>query len=87
MASNVTAAGNVTANGYNPANDNNTAAFLSIVVVMWSCAFITACLRFYTRAILVRSFGKDDVFMALAVVSSRAPSPAQARAGRTLTQV
>lgn len=67
MASNVTA-GNTTTSGYNPANDSNTATFLSIVVVAWSCAFITACLRFYTRAILVRSFGKDDVFMALAVL-------------------
>jgi hypothetical protein len=43
---------------------------LSIICVVWSLAFITALVRFYVRAILVRSFGKDDVFMVLAVVSS-----------------
>jgi hypothetical protein len=67
-AGNATVGNATTIGGYNPANDSNVATFLSIVVVAWSCAFITACLRFYTRAILVRSFGKDDVFMVLAVV-------------------
>ncbi|KAK0610956.1 hypothetical protein B0T14DRAFT_570888 [Immersiella caudata] len=66
--SNTTFGNGTTIGGYNPANDSNLATFLSIVVVAWSCAFITACLRFYTRAILVRSFGKDDVFMVLAVL-------------------
>ncbi|KAK4108251.1 hypothetical protein N656DRAFT_718434 [Canariomyces notabilis] len=47
---------------------SNTTSFLTIICVVWSLAFITALVRFYVRAILVRSFGKDDVFMVLAVV-------------------
>ena len=71
-STNVTSpAGNATTNGYNPANDNETATFLAVVTVAWTCAFLTAMLRFYTRTVLVRSFGKDDVFMALSVVSTR----------------
>ncbi|KAK3346416.1 hypothetical protein B0T25DRAFT_278526 [Lasiosphaeria hispida] len=50
------------------AAESNTAVFMTVVSVVWSCAFVAASLRFYTRAILVRSFGKDDVFMALAVL-------------------
>ena len=48
--------------------ENNTTVFLTIICVVWSLAFATALVRFYTRAILVRSFGKDDVFMVFAVV-------------------
>ncbi|KAK3367647.1 hypothetical protein B0H63DRAFT_84733 [Podospora didyma] len=50
--------------------ESNTATFLTIVCVVWCLAFVAASLRFYTRAILVRSFGKDDVLMALAVLCS-----------------
>ncbi len=50
------------------AAESNTTVFLTVVCVVWSLAFVTAVVRFYTRAVLVRSFGKDDVFMVLAVV-------------------
>jgi len=50
------------------AAESNTAVFLTVVCGVWSLAFVTALVRFYTRAVLVRSFGKDDVFMVLAVV-------------------
>ncbi|KAK3376183.1 hypothetical protein B0T24DRAFT_677075 [Lasiosphaeria ovina] len=55
-----------------PARDaeSNTALFLTIVCVVWGLAFTAAALRFYTKAVLVRSFGKDDVLMALSVLCS-----------------
>lgn len=52
------------------AAESNVPLLLIIFCVVWSLAFVTALTRFYTRAILVRSFGKDDVFMVLAVVST-----------------
>lgn len=56
------------------AAESNTTLFLSIVCAVWSVAFVTALVRFYTRAVLVRSFGKDDIFMVFAVVTAP-PSP------------
>jgi hypothetical protein len=53
------------------AAESNATGFLVVICVFWSLAFVTACVRVYTRAILVRSFGKDDAFMVLAVVSQR----------------
>jgi hypothetical protein len=50
------------------AAESNSTLFLSVVCVAWSLALVTALVRFYTRAVLVRSFGKDDVFMAFSVV-------------------
>ncbi len=50
------------------AAESNVTVFLTVVCVVWSLAFITAVVRFYTRAVLVRSFGKDDIFMVFAVV-------------------
>ncbi|KAL2255487.1 hypothetical protein VTK26DRAFT_3251 [Humicola hyalothermophila] len=50
------------------AAESNVPLLLSIVCVVWSLAFATAILRFYTRAVLARSFGKDDVFMVLALL-------------------
>ncbi|KAK3936921.1 hypothetical protein QBC46DRAFT_268605 [Diplogelasinospora grovesii] len=52
------------------AEENVTARILAIVTVSYALAMITASLRFYTRAVLVSSFGKDDVVMALAVLCS-----------------
>lgn len=56
------------------AAESNSNVFIAVVCVVWSLAFCTALVRFYTRAIVVRSFGKDDIFMVLAVVGSMAPS-------------
>ncbi|KAK3305600.1 uncharacterized protein B0T15DRAFT_555880 [Chaetomium strumarium] len=50
------------------AAESNATAFLAVICVFWSLAFVTACVRVYTRAILVRSFGKDDAFMVMAVL-------------------
>ncbi|KAK4187866.1 hypothetical protein QBC35DRAFT_383892 [Podospora australis] len=50
------------------AQESNSALFMTIICVVWSFAFCTALVRFYTRAIVVRSFGKDDIFMVLAVL-------------------
>ncbi|KAK3314295.1 hypothetical protein B0H66DRAFT_584563 [Apodospora peruviana] len=50
------------------AAESNSALFLTIICIFSSLAITAASLRFYTRAILVRSFGKDDVFMAIAVL-------------------
>jgi hypothetical protein len=50
------------------AAESNATVFIAVVSVVWSLAFVTACVRFYTRAVIVRSFGKDDAFMVLAVV-------------------
>ncbi|KAK4158956.1 hypothetical protein QBC43DRAFT_348291 [Cladorrhinum sp. PSN259] len=50
------------------AAESNSKLFITIVCVVWSFAFATALVRFYTRAIVVRSFGKDDIFMVLAVL-------------------
>lgn len=50
------------------AAESNAAVFTAVICVVWSLAFVTACVRFYTRAVVVRSFGKDDAFMVLAVV-------------------
>ncbi len=51
------------------AAESNATVFLVVVCVVWALAFGTALVRFYTRAVIVRSLGKDDVFMVLAVVS------------------
>jgi len=51
------------------AAESNATVFLAVVCVVWALAFGTALVRFYTRAVIVRSLGKDDVFMVLAVVS------------------
>lgn len=51
------------------AAESNATVFTAVVCVFWGLAFVTAVVRFYTRAVLSRSFGKDDVFMVLAVVS------------------
>ncbi|KAK0716556.1 hypothetical protein B0T21DRAFT_351996 [Apiosordaria backusii] len=50
------------------AAESNSTLFIAVVCVVWSLAFCTALVRFYTRAIVVRSFGKDDIFMVLAVL-------------------
>ncbi|KAM7196240.1 hypothetical protein V8F20_007080 [Naviculisporaceae sp. PSN 640] len=50
------------------AAESNATLFLSIICVFSSLSLVTASLRFYSRAVLVRSFGKDDVFMVLAVL-------------------
>ncbi|KAK4665161.1 uncharacterized protein QC763_510700 [Podospora pseudopauciseta] len=50
------------------AAESNSNVFIAVVCVIWSLAFCTALVRFYTRAIVVRSFGKDDIFMVLAVL-------------------
>ncbi|KAK4642689.1 hypothetical protein QC761_510700 [Podospora bellae-mahoneyi] len=50
------------------AAESNSNVFIAVVCVVWSLAFCTALVRFYTRAIVVRSFGKDDIFMVLAVL-------------------
>ncbi|KAK4221612.1 hypothetical protein QBC38DRAFT_428846 [Podospora fimiseda] len=50
------------------AAESNSKLFITIVCVVWAFAFVTALVRFYTRAIVVRSFGKDDIFMVLAVL-------------------
>ena len=56
------------------AAENNSAIMISVICVVWGLSFVTACARFYTRAVLVRSFAKDDIFMVFAVVSHRALS-------------
>lgn len=48
--------------------ESNSELFMTIICVVWSFAFATALVRFYTRTIVVRSFGKDDIFMVLAVL-------------------
>ncbi|SPQ25775.1 bfa84ac6-2afd-4b6a-a33f-eab4edb327b3 [Thermothielavioides terrestris] len=50
------------------AAENNSTAYLIVISIFWGLAFVTACVRFYTRAVVVRSFGRDDVFMVLAVL-------------------
>ncbi|KAM7219675.1 hypothetical protein V8F06_004888 [Rhypophila decipiens] len=50
------------------AAESNEKLFLSIICVFSSLSLVTALLRFYSRAVLVRSFGRDDVFMVLAVL-------------------
>jgi len=49
------------------AAESNVALFLTIICVFFSLALSAALLRFYSR-ILVRSFGRDDVFMVFAMV-------------------
>ena len=53
------------------AAENNSTIMISVICVVWGLSFVTACARFYTRAVLVRSFAKDDIFMVFAVVSRR----------------
>ncbi|KAL2185906.1 hypothetical protein L209DRAFT_687764 [Thermothelomyces heterothallicus CBS 203.75] len=50
------------------AAEDNSALLIGVVCAVWSLAFVTALVRFYTRAVVSRSFGRDDVFMALAVL-------------------
>ena len=64
----MSSASNTPATNAERAAESNTTLFLTVVCVVWSLAFVTAVVRFYTRAVLVRSFGKDDVFMVFAVV-------------------
>ena len=53
------------------AAEDNSTIMISVICVVWGLSLITACARFYTRAVLVRSFAKDDIFMVFAVVSRR----------------
>jgi len=50
------------------AAESNVNFLVAVVCVVWSLAFVTALVRFYTRAVVSRSFGKDDAFMVLAVL-------------------
>lgn len=50
------------------AAESNSDWLIAVVSVVWGCAFLTASARFYTRVFLVRSCGKDDIFMAFSVV-------------------
>ncbi|KAL2194495.1 hypothetical protein P885DRAFT_42584 [Corynascus similis CBS 632.67] len=50
------------------AAESNAAWLIAVVCVVWSLAFVTALVRFYTRAVVSRSFGRDDVFMVMAVL-------------------
>ncbi|KAK5659127.1 hypothetical protein OQA88_1217 [Cercophora sp. LCS_1] len=50
------------------AAESNSDWLIAVVCVVWAFALLTASARFYTRVVLVRSCGKDDLFMAFAVV-------------------
>ncbi|KAK4151369.1 hypothetical protein C8A00DRAFT_45411 [Chaetomidium leptoderma] len=50
------------------AAESNAVVFLTVICVFWSLAFVTASVRVYTRAVVVRSFGRDDVFMVFSVL-------------------
>ncbi|KAK1830978.1 hypothetical protein QBC39DRAFT_391563 [Podospora conica] len=50
------------------AAEDNSTVMISVICVIWGLSLITACARFYTRAVLVRSFAKDDIFMVFAVL-------------------
>lgn len=52
------------------AAESNETLFLTVICVFSSLSLVAASLRFYSRAVLVRSFGRDDVFMVLAVVNT-----------------
>ncbi|KAL2172268.1 hypothetical protein VTG60DRAFT_6646 [Thermothelomyces hinnuleus] len=50
------------------AAEDNSGFLIGVVCAVWSLAFVTALVRFYTRTVVSRSFGRDDVFMVLAVL-------------------
>ncbi|KAL2151636.1 hypothetical protein VTH82DRAFT_6734 [Thermothelomyces myriococcoides] len=50
------------------AAEDNSGWLIGVTSAVWGLAFITALVRFYTRAVISRSFGRDDVLMVLAVL-------------------
>lgn len=50
------------------AAESNTALLLSVLTVFHVIALTFVALRVYARAFVIRTFGKDDVFMVLSAV-------------------
>lgn len=50
------------------ADESNVPRILGLGITFYTLALVAFGLRMYTRAVIVRSFGKDDVLMILCMV-------------------
>lgn len=50
------------------AAESNTAWIVAVVTIFHALALTFVSLRVYARAVVIRAFGKDDVFMVLSAV-------------------
>lgn len=69
------------------AAESNTATLLAVLTVFHAIALVFVCLRIYARAFVIKTFGKDDVFMVLSAVCSRPRPPRDDRMLTTAKQL
>lgn len=50
------------------AAESNTATLVSVLTIFHFLALVFVSLRVYARAIVIKTFGRDDVFMVLSAV-------------------
>ena len=50
------------------AAESNTATLVSVLTIFHGLALVFVSLRVYARAFVIKTFGKDDVFMVLSAV-------------------
>lgn len=58
---------------FNPetAGESNVGRILGLGITFHALALVAFALRMYTRSVLVKSFGKDDLTMCLCIVSMK----------------
>ncbi len=50
------------------AAESNTAMLVAVLTVFHVLALVFVSLRVYARAVIIKTFGKDDIFMVLSAV-------------------
>ena len=50
------------------AAESNTGMILGVLTVFHAIALVSVALRVYARAVVIKTFGKDDIFMVLSAV-------------------
>jgi hypothetical protein len=52
------------------AAESNTATLITVLTIFHAIALVFVSLRVYARAFVIKTFGKDDIFMVLSAVRS-----------------
>jgi hypothetical protein len=53
------------------AAESNTAMIVTVLTVFHVLALVFVSLRVYARAVIIKTFGKDDIFMVLSAVCGK----------------
>ncbi len=57
------------------AAESNTATIVAVVTIFHAIALVFISLRVYARAIVIKTFGRDDIFMVLSAVCGHPDHP------------